>query len=64
MAGNFIEQIKRARDAAGAPPEEKASKPIEQMTDAELEEAITAARLAAASRGRSATLPASAGARW
>lgn len=42
---NFLDQIKRARDAAQRPaPEQRQPKPIEQMTDAELEEAITAAR--------------------
>ena len=47
MAGNFLEQIKRAREAADSSrvrPEEKTSKPTEQMTGEELEEAITTAR--------------------
>jgi hypothetical protein len=44
---NFLEQIKRARDAAEKPSEateQATSKPVEQMTDEELEEATTAAR--------------------
>lgn len=45
MAGNFIEQIKRAREAAEGPAaEQEQAKPTEQMTDDELEEAITAKR--------------------
>jgi len=47
MAGNFLEQIKKAREAAQTPePEatEAPDKPIEEMTDGELEEAETAAR--------------------
>jgi hypothetical protein len=44
MAGNFLEQIKRAREAAGPAPEHGQAKPTEQMSDPELEEAITTAR--------------------
>ncbi len=45
MAGNFLEQIKRAREAAEKPaPEQAPTKPTEQMTDDELEDAITATR--------------------
>jgi hypothetical protein len=45
MAGNFLKQIKRAREAAERPaPEHEQAKPTEAMTDAELEEAITEAR--------------------
>lgn len=43
MAGNFLEQIKRAREAAETPAPEQA-KPTETMTDDELEEAITESR--------------------
>jgi hypothetical protein len=40
---NFLDQITRAREAAEKPSEatERETKPIEQMTDAELQEAIT-----------------------
>jgi hypothetical protein len=45
VAGKFIEQIKRAREAAEGPAaEQEQAKPTEQMTDDELEEAITAKR--------------------
>jgi uncharacterized membrane protein YqiK len=48
MAGNFLEQIKRAREAAEKPvleaTEQEQTKPTEQMTDDELEEAITASK--------------------
>ncbi len=44
MAGNFLEQIKKAREAASAPEPEAPDKPIEEMTDEELAEAETAAR--------------------
>jgi hypothetical protein len=45
VAGNFIEQIKRAREADEGPAaEQEQAKPTEQMTDDELEEAITAKR--------------------
>jgi hypothetical protein len=36
MAGNFLKQIKRAREAAERPaPEQEPTQPVEQMTDAE-----------------------------
>jgi hypothetical protein len=41
---NFLEQIQRARAAAEAPEPEATAKPTEQMTDDELEEAITASK--------------------
>jgi len=44
MAGKFLEQIQAAREAASAPEPEATAKPTEQMSDAELEEAITASR--------------------
>ncbi len=47
MAGNFLEQIQRARAAAEAAPpapEHEQAKPTEQLTDDELEEAITASK--------------------
>lgn len=45
MAGNFLEQIKRAREATDRPAsEQEQPKPTEQMTDDELEEAIMASR--------------------
>jgi hypothetical protein len=45
MAGNFIEQIKKRQQAAENPaPEPEQAKPTEAMTDAELEDAITATR--------------------
>jgi hypothetical protein len=45
MAGNFLEQIKRAREAAERPtPEQEQTKPTEQMSGEELEQAITEAR--------------------
>jgi hypothetical protein len=45
MAGNFLKQIKRAREAAERPaPEHGQAKPTETMTGAELEEAITESR--------------------
>lgn len=43
----FLEQIKRAREAAEKPTkatEQEQTKPTEQLTDGELEEAITASR--------------------
>jgi hypothetical protein len=43
MAGSFIKQIERARQAAKEPASTEA-KPTEEMSDAELEEAITATR--------------------
>jgi hypothetical protein len=43
--GDFLEQIKRAKEAAERPtPEPGQTKPPDEMTDAELEEAITASR--------------------
>jgi hypothetical protein len=44
MAGNFLEQIQAAREAAQAPEPEAPDKPAEELTDAELEGAITEAR--------------------
>jgi hypothetical protein len=44
MAGNFIEQIKKRREAAENPAPEPETKPTDEMTDTELEDAITAAR--------------------
>jgi len=44
MAGRFLEQIQAAREAASAPEPEAPDKPTEQMSDAELEAAITEAR--------------------
>jgi hypothetical protein len=44
MAGNFLEQIKRAREAAETPEPEATAKPIEELTDEELAEAERAAR--------------------
>ena len=44
MAGKFLEQIKRAREAAQAPTPERAQKPVEEKSDGELEGAVTAAR--------------------
>jgi hypothetical protein len=44
MAGNFIEQLRKRQEAAEKPAPEPETKPTGQMTDAELEEAITAAR--------------------
>jgi hypothetical protein len=43
---NFLEQIKRARDAAEKPSEatERETKPIEQMSGEELDEALNKAR--------------------
>ena len=41
---NFLGQIQRARAAAEAPEPEATAKPTEQMTDDELEEAITASK--------------------
>jgi hypothetical protein len=43
MSNNFIENLRRKREAASATPEAP-EKPAEQMSDAELEEAITASR--------------------
>jgi hypothetical protein len=45
MAGNFLEQIKRAREAAQASaPEQAPTKPTEQMADDEIQEALNKAR--------------------
>jgi len=41
---DFLAQIKRAREAKTQEPEQEQAKSTEQMTDAELEEAITATR--------------------
>jgi hypothetical protein len=43
MAGNFIEQIRKRQEAAKEPPPTEA-KPIEQMTDDEVVEALNQAR--------------------
>ena len=44
MAGRFLEQIQRAREASQALPPEQANKPISEMSDEELEQAERAAR--------------------
>jgi hypothetical protein len=48
MAGNFLEQIKKAREAAEKPvpgaTEQEQTKPIEEMSDEELEQAERAAQ--------------------
>jgi hypothetical protein len=45
MAGNFIEQLKKRREATERlAPEQAPTKPTEQMADDELEEALNKAR--------------------
>lgn len=44
MAGNFIEQIRKRQEAVDKPAPEPEANPTDEMTDTELEDAITAAR--------------------
>jgi hypothetical protein len=50
MAGSFIKQIERAR--AATQPTRPAEKPVEQMTQAELDEALIEARREALAANR------------
>ena len=46
MAGQFLKQIQRAKEAAQAPASTPTEKPVEEMSDEELQQAGTAARRA------------------
>ena len=50
MAGNFLEQIRRAQEAAKTTPETETPKPVDEMTDANL--GAERSRLRAPSRRR------------